>query len=294
MPPLQAAQEAYTEELTDPKKKYAAWKEALFLGLQGLNKVFNPQDQKPVRLLRDVREDRRRQEKGQTLAGLQQQEDWRVKNELGNAQIENTRMKPIFDQQRLDLQKTKVENDFLMKQATYDRLIKAEENRNARSGNQTKIQEVDGYLFRAYPNDPSKAMEPIIDPRTGKQAFNPANISQEITFDDGTKAWAKGGQIVSGKFAGERQAKQINAANTRQEDQQQFTASQNTIQQRFAKQMQEDRQKFGETEAIKRATDAFKRVYMKENGGEVPSQSDIDAFLSGTQMQATGEAIPQP
>lgn len=131
-----------------------------------------------------------------------------LKTQMMQTQLENTKLKPVFEKLKLDQQQAKIENKFLMDQRNYDRLVQMEEGRNVRAGNQTKVQEVDGYLFRAYPNDPQKPLEPIIDPRTGKQAFNPANVAQEITFEDGTKAWAKGGQIVSGKFAGERQAKQ--------------------------------------------------------------------------------------
>lgn len=149
------------------------------------------------------------------VAEAKQAIDYRNKqaNEAANldhkrAQIENAQLKPHYEDQKIRLREKKLENDFLKDQRSYDRLVKQEEGRNQRAGNQTKTQEVDGYLFRVYPNDPTREMEPIIDPRTGKQAYNPANVAQEVTFDDGTKAFAKGGQIVSGKFAAERQASQ--------------------------------------------------------------------------------------
>jgi len=147
-------------------------------------------------------------EKKREIATYDQQLETAMSYRDKNLKAQTEAAKPAQAQAKIDQKQQQIDNQFEQSKRTYDRLVADEEGRNKRAGNQTKTQEVDGYLFRTYPNDPSKPMEPIIDPRSGKQAFNPANVAQEITFDDGTKAFAKGGQIVAGKFAADRQAKQ--------------------------------------------------------------------------------------
>lgn len=201
----------------------------------------------------------------------------------------NARLKPIFQQQQIDLNKTKVENQFLKDQENLARLLKEEEGRNQRAGMQTKTEEVDGYLFRTYPNDPSKPMEPIIDPRTGKQAFNPSNVAQEVTFDDGTKAWAKGGQIVQGKFAGDRQAKDIEYKEKRDtEDRKvQLQKIQTDIE-------QSTRQHNLELEKLKRGGQTDKRLLDQLKAGIATRRAWIMANknLSPDEKQALLAALP--
>lgn len=86
----QTAQQDYNEELTNGRKKPHPALEALYVGLQGLSRVFQPSNE-PIRTLRDTREQQRLARKGQVLGGLQQQQQYDQKIRHGNAQIETER-----------------------------------------------------------------------------------------------------------------------------------------------------------------------------------------------------------
>ena len=184
-----------------------------------------------------------------------------------------------YRQQTLEQKNTQIQNQYNKDQANYKRLLQNEDDRNARSKNKTQTKEVDGYLYRVYPNDPSKSMEPIMDPRTGKQAFNPANVAQEVTFGDGTKAYAKGGQIVQGEYANERQDKQITATAQQGDLNRQAAADRQAKQQQFQQGLETARQQGKEEQYLNKAKDAFKTMYYKSKGKQ-PTQQEIDDYIN--------------
>jgi len=83
------ARDNYNRALGPPRKE-KAWKEAVWLGLQGLQKVFSPEmNTGPIRLLRDVQRDREIARTGQILGAETQQRDVDLGAESKRTQIEN-------------------------------------------------------------------------------------------------------------------------------------------------------------------------------------------------------------
>mgnify|MGYP003440355936 CR=1 FL=1 len=104
--PYEAAKQRYNEKL-QVQPKYAAWKEALFLGLQGMAKVFDQNPTPPIRMLKDVRKDYNDQRATAEFAPIAQQyERDQVNAERVNRQkdrdADNERQKRIADSQIAD------------------------------------------------------------------------------------------------------------------------------------------------------------------------------------------------
>ncbi len=78
---LAQAQEDYAAIAKAPAKKQAAWKQALWMALQGANKYFNPQDRSEVTWLGEAKKNNQMIRAGRRLAPLQAAEQQRIQSQ---------------------------------------------------------------------------------------------------------------------------------------------------------------------------------------------------------------------
>lgn len=101
MPPLEGidkARDDYAKKIAEPAHKQNWGTQALFLGLQGLQKAFDPSNNQPIELLGNAKKRMRDQQAGQILAPLEamntrQRADRNQDVQWGNTNEDNARMR---------------------------------------------------------------------------------------------------------------------------------------------------------------------------------------------------------
>lgn len=104
--------------------------------------------------------------------------------------------RPEIEAEKQAVNRERINQQYKIHRENYDRLIESENKRAIREGNKYQVKEIDGYLFRVFPNDPTRDAEPIKDERTGKQAVNPNKVSLAYQMPDGTTLNLSGKDIA--------------------------------------------------------------------------------------------------
>ncbi len=114
LPPLsprQQAEQELNQSVSAPLEPVKGWQKGLYLALQTINKITNPQDQTPIQWdLAQARKDSKIQQAQRKLAPLQQNEDWNTQNKLKQAQIGVVEQQPSINQQKIDITQKGLEN----------------------------------------------------------------------------------------------------------------------------------------------------------------------------------------
>lgn len=119
--PRQQAWDNYLGVLQSRPRKEKAWKEAVFLGLQALDKVFSDRpNPEPIRLLRDVQQDKRIAEAGRTLSAVEAKQKAEQDAAWRKAQTQNIYDDNLRQQEELQRKRQKDERDYEIKTKTLD------------------------------------------------------------------------------------------------------------------------------------------------------------------------------
>ena len=202
----------------DPNKKHSKWSRvaAAIMGwaqgglMGGIEAARNPH------YFEDMRVERERARILPQIAVMQKVRDANLEAERTKAGIEATKMKPIIERERLasrvQIEKQKFENrtKILEIQAKND------------GGKWKPYVDEQGRRWKQFQNDPSKEMEPILDPTTGDQDIDP-NFKLYSYVDQATGTEVQ----LTGRVLSDRGVRQqeFNARQT--QDAAKFNASQN-------------------------------------------------------------------
>jgi len=97
--PLQQAQSEYQTEIQSPAHKQSALAQGAWWALQGINKIFNPQDDTPVQWLGEAKRENRIIKAGQKLAPLQAQDKYNRDRDQQQTITDINRIKPELMQE---------------------------------------------------------------------------------------------------------------------------------------------------------------------------------------------------
>jgi hypothetical protein len=97
------ARAEYEKAVAAPAEKQNPWLQGLFLGLQGIKKATNPNDDAPIELLGNHKKRLNMEKAATALAPLQQQRQTDQKYRAGEVAIENTREDNALNRERVEM-----------------------------------------------------------------------------------------------------------------------------------------------------------------------------------------------
>lgn len=172
----------------------------------------------------------------------------------------------------------KPQNDRAAAQRDFQYKLALEEQKRQAEGGKYDIEtDGQGRKFRVYKNDPSKALEPILDPQTGEQLTDPSKAYYDIYSPSaGANVKASGNTIVAGD------ATLANANANREQQTRQYNASQEF-----------EAQKTNVANAIKynEAVAAQMDAIQKQGGQNIANLGEVQGL--NAQIQTLNEQLQQ-
>lgn len=309
-PPTLPEAESEYNRILNSKEHPNKFLSGLYLALQAIPKVFNQNNQTPIESLADARKANKLGASGQLVKTLQDQQKFQTDDDYKQSVAAYNRTKPekdaalTRDRERrtgvltANVQR-KLDDDFIKNNPVYDpanptpaqvaqleHIGRAAEDFDAYDHSKTPTIKRFGDSVVTYDPTTKTWVDAGIDahkddPLVEVTLKNPAGGTESLKVRTSKKA-----DILAGF---QKEGMQIAASNTRQSNQQGFTADQNEKNRQLRVQLQDNAQKYGKDQTIQKASDAFKRLYFKANGKN-PTQTEIDQFINSEIIpNVTGE-----
>ena len=101
--PLEVQTNVYNREVQSKPHKQGALAQAAWWAVQGLNKIFNPQDDTPIQYLGEAKRQQRIMKEGQKLAPLQAQEQFSQQSAKVGMDVKKTQSEILAQQQKMKI-----------------------------------------------------------------------------------------------------------------------------------------------------------------------------------------------
>lgn len=208
--PGDKAQAEYDKIRDEGVKKRPAWQQAMWMALQFADQFVNKdQAQDPKWLGQAIYDkklsaaDAKLEPFRQEQARQQKQAEEAQRGRLNEANIRNVELKPEFEKQKIELQRSKQKQKIQDDTIRFEREIAKIEKRAEIAGEKwvKYIDEETGRVYKTFPNDPKRDPEPLNKPGTNEQMVAPSYQVYDYTSENGTTVQVKGRDVVQGDIA---------------------------------------------------------------------------------------------